>query len=330
VAEKHVAQVPSQSGIHDASELEIGTGFATAAEPVGEGAAAEGEGPWRRARTRFARNRAAVVSLAVLSVLAVMAMFAPLMHTENPLTPDFGAISTGPSAQHWFGTDPLGRDLYSRLVYGLRVPLVTAFVGAFISVFIGCVLGMAAGYFGGIVDSSLARLTDLVFALPAFILALVVVSFFGPALEPYFGGAGRVFMLCGVFALVSWPVLMRLVRSVAQRIREESYVEAARVCGGRNWAIIRRHVLPNVLGVALVQGAFIAISLVSIEAFLSILGLGVQAPNPDVGAILNEGVQHMGFSAWEVVFPAGVLAVLIITLTFVGDGLRDALDTRID
>jgi oligopeptide transport system permease protein len=329
VAESQAAEVRGQTGTHDESLLELGTGFLLAAEPVDETRAAEGEGPWRRARRRFTRNRAALVSLVVLAVFALMAAFAPFMHTQNPLTPDFGAIDNGPSAQHWFGTDPLGRDLYSRLAYGLRVPLITALIGSIISVFIGSLLGVAAGYFGGKVDSALARLTDLVFALPAFILAVIVVSLYGPAVDPYFGGAGRVLLLSGVFALVSWPVLMRLVRSFAQRIREEPFIEAARVCGGSNWTIIRRHVVPNVVGVALVQGSFVAIGLISIEAFLSIIGLGVQAPNPDLGAILNEGVQHMGFSEWEVVFPAAILAIVIVSFTFVGDGLRDALDTRV-
>jgi peptide/nickel transport system permease protein len=273
-------------------------------------------------------NRAALASLVVLTVLGLMAAFAPLMLTQNPLTPDYSAIDNGPSPQHWFGTDPLGRDLYSRLVYGLRVPLATALIGTAVSMLIGTMLGMVAGYFGGKVDSVLARFTDLVFAFPAFILALIVVSLFGPALDPYFGGAGRVLMLAGIFALVGWPVLMRVVRSLAQRIREESYIEAARVCGGTDRSIIRRHVLPNLVGLALVQAGFVAIGLVSTEAVLSILGLGVQAPNPDLGAILNEGVQHMGFSGWEVLFPAIALAILVLGLTFVGDGLRDAFDTR--
>jgi ABC-type dipeptide/oligopeptide/nickel transport system permease subunit len=194
-------------------------------------------------------------------------------------------------------------------------------------VFLGSVLGVAAGYFGGVVDSALARFTDLVFAFPAFLLALIVVSLYGPALDPYFGGAGRVILLSVIFALVSWPVLMRVVRALSQRIRQEPYVEAARVCGGKPWKIIWRHFLPNVVGLVLVQGAFIAVGLISVEAVLSILGLGVQPPNPDLGATLNEGVQHMGFNGWEVFFPALILTVLVLGLTFIGDGLRDALDT---
>jgi oligopeptide transport system permease protein len=305
-------------------------GYPGAADPDVDFWEAKGDGPWRRARRRFMRNKAALASVVVLVGLALMAVFAPLMHTQNPLTPDYNNLEVGPSSLHWLGTDPLGRDLYSRLVFGLRVPLITCLIGSVVSVFIGTAMGVVSGYFGGKVDAVVARFTDLVFALPAFILAIIVASFFGPALDPYFGGGGRVLLLSGVFALVSWPVLMRLVRSLALRIREEPFVEAARVCGGRDWGIIRRHVVPQVVGVALIQGSFIAAGLISIEAFLSILGLGVQAPNPDVGAILYEGVQHMGFSQWEVLFPAVVLAVLITCLTFVGDGLRDALDTRVE
>jgi oligopeptide transport system permease protein len=290
--------------------------------------AAEGEGPWRRAARRFVRNRAALTSLIVIVGLVITATLAPFMHTSDPLLPDFNAIDAAPSGHHWFGTDPLGRDLYSRLVFGTRVPLITALVGSVISVALGSLLGVLAGYFGGLVDSVVARITDLVFAFPTFILALIIVSLYGPALDPYFGGAGRVLMLSGIFALVSWPVLMRVVRSLSQRIREEPYVEAARVCGGTNWKIIWRHFVPNVVGLVLVQGAFVAVGLISVEAVLSILGLGVEPPNPDLGAILNEGVQHMGFNAWEVFFPAAVLTILVLGLTFLGDGLRDALDTR--
>jgi oligopeptide transport system permease protein len=324
------ANVSPPNLAHDESELEIGMGFPVAAEADPDFRESRAGGPWRRAGRRFMRNKAALASVVILMFMALMAAFAPLMHTQNPLTPDYNALEAGPSPVHWLGTDPLGRDLYSRLVFGLRVPLITCLIGSVISVVIGTVLGVVSGYFGGKIDGVVARFTDLVFALPAFILAIIVASFFGPALDPYFGGGGRVLLLSGVFALVSWPVLMRLVRSVVLRVREEPYVEAARVSGGRDWGILRRHVLPQVVGVAVIQGSFIAAGLISIEAFLSILGLGVQAPNPDVGAILYEGVQHMGFSQWEVLFPAVVLAILITCLTFVGDGLRDALDTRVE
>lgn len=319
---------PSQTVLDGESRLELGAGLPLAAEAAGELSGIQTEGPWRRAARRFIRNRAALASLIVLAILALMAAFAPFMYTQDPLNPNFASINVGPNTSHWFGTDGLGRDLYSRLLYGLRVPFIIGMIGSTISMIIGSLLGVIAGFYGGKVDSLLARITDLVFAFPTFILALIVVSLFGPALDPYFGGAGRVIMLTGIFALVSWPVLMRVVRALALRIVQEPYIEAARVGSGKNWTIIRQHLLPNVFGLVLVQGSFVAVGLISTEAVLSIFGLGVEAPNPDLGAILYDGVQHMSFNGWEVFFPAAILTLLVLGFTFVGDGLRDALDTR--
>jgi ABC-type dipeptide/oligopeptide/nickel transport system permease subunit len=322
-----LTELPSQSAIAAEAEIELGGGVSLAPEGIEDPLVAAGTGPWQRAARRFARNRAALVSLIVLLVLAVMAAFAPFMHTQSPLLPNFNQIDVGPSPHYWFGTDGVGRDVFSRILYALRVPFITGVLGASISILIGSTLGLVAGFHGGLIDATLARFTDLVFAFPTFILALIVVSLFGPALDPYFGGAGRVIMLSAIFALVSWPPLMRVVRSLALHIKEEPYVEAARVSGSRNVQIIRTHLMPSVIGLALVQGSFIVASLISVEAVLSIFGLGVQAPNPDLGAILNEGVQHMAVSGWEVLFPAIFLTVLILGFTFVGDGLRDAIDT---
>jgi peptide/nickel transport system permease protein len=322
-------QLPTETVTHAESQYELGAGIAGfEAEAADELAGAHATSPWAAARQRFLRNKAATVALCVLCILFFMAIFAPFMHTADPIRPDFTAINQGPTGQHWLGADPLGRDIYSRLVYGLRVPFITALLGCLVTVLLGTMLGVVAGFAGGGIDFGLSRLTDFVFAFPGFVLALIVVSFFGPALDPYFGGAGRVLLLSMVFAFVSWPGLMRFVRSLALQLKEQQFVEAARVYGGTDRTIVMRHLLPNIWGLILVQASFIAIGLISIEAVLSILGLGVQAPNPDLGAILNEGVQHMALNGWEVFFPALVLTILILSFTFVGDGLRDAIDPR--
>lgn len=328
MSHEHV-DLPSETVIHAEGQFELGAGLGGfEAEAPEELRDARVVSPWAGARRRFLANRAATVALAVLVIMCFMAAFAPFMHTTNPIDPNFDVVNQGPSGSHWFGTDPLGRDVYTRLVYGLRVPILTAMLGTTVTVFIGTLLGLVAGFAGGSTDFVLSRITDYVFAFPGFVLALIVVSFFGQALDNYFAGGGRVLLLAMVFALVSWPTLMRFVRSLTLSLREQQFIEAARVCGGTGRTIVVSHLFPNIWGLVLVQASFIAIGLVSIEAVLSILGLGVQAPNPDLGSILNEGVQHMVGDPWEVFFPSVVLTMLIVSFTFVGDGLRDAIDPR--
>ncbi|GAC1514614.1 MAG: ABC transporter permease [Chloroflexota bacterium] len=286
--------------------------------------------PGRDAWRRFRQNWAAMASLIVIGILVVMAVFAPLMHTASPLALDYFNLHKGPSAHHWFGTDGTGRDEYSRLVYGLRVPLIVGILGAAITTIIGALLGVISGYAGGLADSFLSRFTDLIFAFPAFLLALLCVSLFGQALDPYFGGAGRVLLLTVVFAVVGWPALMRFVRSLALSLKEQQFVEAARTSGSSSWAIVTRHLLPNMWGLILIQCSFIIIGFVSTEAILSILGLGVQAPNPDVGVMLWDGQQNIDFNHWEVFFPSAALTIIILAFTFLGDGIRDAVDPRMN
>jgi len=266
--------------------------------------------------------------LTVIIVTIIMAAFAPFMHTTSPLALDFNSLDQGPSLGHWFGTDGTGHDQYSRLLYGMRVPLIVGIVGTFVTVVLGALLGVVSGYFGGTVDSLLSRFTDVIFAFPGFTLALIVISLFGPALDPYFGGAGRVIILTIVFAIVSWPPLMRFVRSLALTMKEQQYVEAARTVGTSHWNIMFRHLLPNMWGLVLVQASFIVVAVISTETVLSIFGLGVEPPNPDLGAMLYEGVQRIGFNYWEVIIPSIALTIIILAFTFLADGVRDAVDPR--
>jgi oligopeptide transport system permease protein len=284
--------------------------------------------PARDSWRRFRHNWAALASLTVIVVAIIMAAFAPFMHTASPLALDFNSLDQGPSPGHWFGTDGTGHDQYSRLLYGLRVPLIVGIVGTFVTVVLGTLLGVVSGYFGGVVDGLMSRFTDVIFAFPGFTLALIVVSLFGPALDPYFGGGGRVIILTLVFALVSWPPLMRFVRSLALTMKEQQFVEAARTVGTSHWGIMFRHLLPNMWGLILVQASFIVVAVISTETVLSIFGLGVEPPNPDLGAMLYEGVQRIGFNYWEVLVPSIALTIIILAFTFLADGVRDAVDPR--
>ena len=292
--------------------------------------AAPAGSPLRDAWRRFIRNRAALGSLVVLIMLCILAVFAPYLHTTDPLAQNYSTLNAGPSPRHWFGTDALGRDQYSRLLYGLRAPLLAAIVGAAITAFLGALFGLIAGYYGGVMDAILARFTDAMFAFPGFTLALIVVSLYGNALDPYFGGGGRLMILIIVFAVVGWPGLMRFVRSLALSLKKQQFIEAARVAGSSDRKIIIRHVLPNVFGLMLVQVSFIMTYFVYTEAVLSIFGLGVEPPNPDLGQMLSDGASNMGTNYWEVLFPSLFLTILILAFTFLGDGVRDAVDPRMN
>lgn len=327
--------LPSESTIVSATPAGIADAPAHDEYEVSGLASPRVSSPGRDAWRRFRRNSAAMVSLAVIIVLTLMAIFAPFVHTTGPLTPDFLNIDGAPSGNHWFGVDGLGRDIYSRLAYGLRVPLMVGLIGTAITVAIGTGIGLIAGYFGGVVDSLLSRLTDIFFAFPAFLLALLSVSLFGTELDPYFGGTGRVLILVIVFSLVTWPPLTRFVRSLSLTLKEQQYVEAARTAGSSNMKIIRRHLLPNMFGLILVQAALITVGIVYTETTLSLFNLGVEPPNPDLGSILYDGASNLNTAApagvfCEVIFTAVLLSVLLLAFTFVGDGVRDAVDPRMN
>ena len=285
--------------------------------------------PFRDAVRRFRRNWAAVASVIVVAVLIFMAVFAHYMHTTDPTALDYNSLSQGPSATHWFGTDTEGRDEYTRILYGLRVPFVVSFVGTFLTVVLGLAFGLVAGLYGGVVDSILSRFTDFMFAFPAFLLTIIIVTLFGGWFDQNFpNGVGRAIILTAVFALVSWPPLMRFVRSLALSLKEQQFIEAARTSGTTNIRIITRHLVPNVWGLVLVQGALTVAYIIGTEAVLSILGQGVNEPNPDLGTMLYDGAHYMATNGWLAFFPSLFLTILILAFTFIGDGVRDAVDPR--
>jgi ABC-type dipeptide/oligopeptide/nickel transport system permease subunit len=285
--------------------------------------------PFRDALRRFRSNWAAVFSLGLIVLLTIAAVFAPLLHTVNPDTIDYNALSDGPSWSHWFGTDPSGRDEYSQLLYGLRITFVISYAGTLVTVFLGMTLGVVAGYYGRIVDALISRFTDFMFAFPAFLLAIILVTLFGGAFDAFLpNGVGRAFILVLVFGLVSWPPLMRFVRSLVLGMKESQFIEAARTSGTSNFSIMRRHLVPNLWGLVLVQAAFVAAFIIGTEAVLSIIGLGVNEPVPDLGRLLYDTASYMDQSAWGIFFPSLFLTLIILSFTFIGDGIRDAVDPR--
>ncbi|GLQ56384.1 ABC transporter permease [Devosia nitrariae] len=268
---------------------------------------------WRR----FASNKAALAGGGVLLVLIVMAVLAPLI---TPVPPDAQLFLTQalafPSSQHWFGIDDLGRDFYTRIVYGARVSLTIGFAAAGFSVLIGIPLGALAGYFGGKTDWVIMRIIELFSVVPSLLAAMLLGAL----------TRGGFFTIVFIAALFGWVNVCLLVRAQVKAFREKEFVRAAQALGASPWYIIRRHLIPNSVS-PIIVGFVLAIPLaMMLEASMSFLGIGVPPPTPSWGQMINIGLNFMFFYWHLAVFPTAALAVTVLTTTLFGDGLRDALD----
>ncbi|MGH2447068.1 MAG: ABC transporter permease [Chloroflexota bacterium] len=279
---------------------------------------------------RFWKNKAAVGSLIVLVLMALIAVLAPAITRYNPIyfNVTHFVVDGPPGPSHWLGTDAIGRDVFSRIVYGMRPPLAVGFFGAALCTILGGLIGAVAGYFGGWIDEILMRFTEFIFVVPGILLIILGVAFFGEALDATFGLTGRLVMITLFLATDSWPVIMRLTRAEAMRMRSAEFVEAALVAGTTQWQIVRRHVLANVWGILMVQGSFLVSSFVFTLAVLTILGIGTLPPLPDISQMILDAPQVFYVNVPEAVIPSVLVVIMILAPTFVGDGLRDAFDVR--
>ncbi|HZS89773.1 MAG TPA: ABC transporter permease [Chloroflexota bacterium] len=287
--------------------------------------------PMRQAFIRFRRNRLAVASLIFLLALLVLTCIAQWLPLIDPTVPDPANTDAWPSAQHLLGTDGNGHDLFSAMIYGLRPAFVVGIVGAVVTTILGVSMGLAAGFLSGWVDALLSRFTDLMFAFPALVLALLCEELFTNSNSPVgnaLGDQARVIVMTVVFALLGWPALMRFVRGLTLQYKEMQFVEAARALGLSNWGIVLRHLLPNTWGLVLVQATFTVGGFIYTEIVLSLLGLGVQVPTPDLGYLANQALADLEINWVETVAPSALLTLLIVAFAFLGDGLRDAFDPQ--
>lgn len=280
-------------------------------------------GLWQDAWQRFRRNRLAVLGAAVILFLVLVAFLSPLLvHFGiiiNPTTQQVENIEVPPGvAGHPFGTDELGRDTLSRVMFGSRISLSVGILVQGIILPIGLAIGLAAGYFGGRIDNLLMRFTDIWYAFPDLIFVLVLVSVFGPSLLSIFGA----------IALVNWVGLARLVRGQVLSIKEKEFIEAARSSGSPPFKLIVKHLLPNSLGPIIVTLTFGIPGAIFLEAILSFLGVGIQPPTPTWGQMVFDGYEAIYANPTSVVFPALAIGFTLLAFSFVGDGLRDALDPR--
>jgi oligopeptide transport system permease protein len=283
----------------------------------------------REALRRFMANRLALASTVLILFLLVLTLLANLLPLQNAFRHGTDLVlDSPPTGKHWAGTDGNGLDEFSRLIFGMRPAFAVGIIGQVITTFLGVLLGVVSGYYGGWVDTVLARITDLIFAFPSFLLAFLVVGVFGSQVTQYGGGTGSVILITIVFALVGWPGLMRFVRGLTLSLKEQQFVEAARTVGTPSWKIIVRHILPNTWGLVLVQATFGVGAYISTEAVLSLLGLGVQNPNPDLGVMVNAGIGQLSLNPVEALAPSALLTIIVVAFAFLGDGLRDAVDPR--
>jgi peptide/nickel transport system permease protein len=264
------------------------------------------------------KNPGALIGLTVLVVLVLAALFAPLVTSFDPNKINPPARLQGPSSEHWFGTDPFGRDLYTRIVYGARVSLPVGFIAVAISAGFGVVLGMISGYYSRLLDSFIMRVMDIMLAFPGILLALVVVTILGPNLR-------NVMIAVGIGGI---PRYTRLVRSSVLTSKELLYVEGARVIGLPERKILFRHVLPNVLGPSVVLSTISIGTAILSAAGLSFLGLGAVPPQAEWGSMLADGRQFLRLSPWVTAVPGIAIMITVLSVNLLGDGLRDILDPR--
>jgi oligopeptide transport system permease protein len=294
--------------------------------------------PNQRAWRRFWQNRPARVSAWFLLGLVVLVLLWPLV---TPHQPD--ALSDlqfqPPSAKHWFGTDVHGRDVFTRVMYGAQISLLVGIVGAGVSLIIGVLWGATAGYLGGRVDSLMMRQVDILYSLPSIIFVIVLITTLEGLLKDFLTAAGSdslgkfarlIFLFVGLGA-VSWLTMARIVRGQVLSLRSRQFVDASRVLGAGPIWILRRHIIPNVLGVVIVYLTLTVPAIILYESFLSYLGLGIQPPMASWGLLIAEGAEQINpirIYWWLIAFPGVVLVTALLALNFLGDGLRDAWDVR--
>ena len=280
---------------------------------------AGGHSLWADAWKRMRRNRAAVTSAVVLAVIASLAILAPwLPWLADPSLQDLRMGATPPSLAHWFGTDELGRDTFTRVIYGGRISLLIGVVGTLVSLLVGVTWGAVAGYRGGRWDDAMMRVVDVLYSLPYIFLVILLLVFFSRSL----------LMLFVALGLVQWLTMARIVRGQVLSLKQQTFVEAARALGASDAAIIFRHIVPNTLGPVIVYTTLTVPAVILQEAFLSFLGLGVQPPAASWGTLVSEGARVLALFPWLVIFPGLALSLTLFCFNFVGDGLRDALDPQ--
>ena len=296
----------------------LAPGSRTGAEAM-QGAAVRGRSLWDDARRRLLRNRAAVTGMVVLALLVLAAVFGPMLIPYAYDQVDKADVWVGPLRHgHLMGTDALGRDLFARLLVGLRVSLAIGLVATLVSLVIGVAWGAVAGYAGGRVDEAMMRIVDVLYSLPFIFFVILLMVAFG----------SNILLIFVAIGAVEWLTMSRIVRGQTLTLKQKEFIEAARAAGLGQSAIIARHIVPNLLGPVVVYVTLTIPAVILAESFLSFLGLGVQPPMASLGTLISGGAQDMELAPWLLVFPSLVMVVTLMSFNFIGDGLRDAIDPK--
>lgn len=285
---------------------------------------------------RLARNRAAFISGIFILALILLTLVGPAIyqqllppeqqHSRDAIFQDYDAINSNPGALHWLGADYLGRDNLARLLGAVRITLLVAFVVETINILFGGGLGLLAGFRGGMWDNVFSRLADMLFAFPGLLLAILVAAVFGSLARDTLGSTGRLLLVAAALSLVSWPLMFRFVRGETLSVKKQEYVAAAESVGGRVRRILFRHILPNVLWLVIVAATLDVASVIVNEATLSLLGLGIEEPGTSLGLMIFKAKDKLQQYPLQIFFPALTITLLVLSFSFLGDGLRDALD----
>jgi oligopeptide transport system permease protein len=302
----------------------------------------------RDAWNRLLKNKLAVFGLVVLAVMLLAVMAGPpIIRWTTGITADYIPAdaelikSFPPSREHWMGTDEAGRDMLARVLQGGRISLMVGIISTLVSLIVGVSYGAIAGYLGGRIDNMMMRIVDIIYAIPYILIVIVLLSVFGGPNTPTWiawmsgkiGGAGnqglsQIFLLFFALGLVSWLTMARVVRGQILSLKNQEFVLAAKATGVSTFGIIFRHLVPNALGPVIVYATLTVPSVMLTEAFLSFLGLGVQAPYASWGSLASDGIKNIAIFPWQLIFPGVTMALTLFSLNFLGDGLRDALDPQ--
>lgn len=275
-------------------------------------------GYWQDVWQRLKKNKLAIAGLIMIVLLALMALVGPHISGYSYEEQDLLMINQAPSSQHWFGTDSLGRDLFTRVWFGARISLMIGILTSVICLVIGVIYGGISGYAGGLVDNVMMRIVEVLYSIPFLLYVILLSVLFEPGLTSILMALGAVY----------WLNVARIVRGQVLALKEQEYIMAARLMGAGTWRILYKHLIPNSMGPIIVTMTLLIPEAIFTEAFLSFLGLGVSAPMASWGVLANDGLQGLRSYPWQLIFPSIFISLTILAFNFVGDGLRDALDPR--
>jgi oligopeptide transport system permease protein len=333
------APIRSREGdiIHTAPEFAVGEGDVRSAD-IGAQEPLRGTSLWKDAWRRLLKNKLAVFGMIVVAIIALVSIIGPFIIQRtagfgydtvpqdmelSKAMPPFRDVNGNFSATHPMGTDILGRDLLARVLIGGRISLMVGIISTFVSLLIGITFGATSGYLGGKVDNVMMRIVDVLYSLPYMMIVIVLLAFFGGK-----SPLGQLFLLFIALGAVSWLTMARIVRGQVMSLKNQEFVLAARATGVSTTKIIFRHLVPNTLGPVIIYATLTIPQVMLQEAFLSFLGLGVQAPLASWGSLASEGIQNIAIFPWQLIFPGVTMALTLFSLNFLGDGLRDALDPQ--